>query len=61
MVTLDNPVATRREIAYTEIISLVGHFRTVDAAPHPNLDLPDEKYTRVIMKDCTLQVKNLGG
>uniref|UniRef100_UPI00358DF69B uncharacterized protein n=1 Tax=Myxine glutinosa TaxID=7769 RepID=UPI00358DF69B len=39
---LDNPVGVRRAEAYKDIISLVNQFRDVDAAPHPNLELPDE-------------------
>ena len=39
---LDNPVGVRRVEAYKDIISLVSQFQDVDAAPHPNLELPDE-------------------
>ena len=39
---LDNPVGVRGADAYKDIISLVNQFRDVDAAPHPNLELPDE-------------------
>ena len=38
---LANPVASRREGAYTEIISLASQFRANGAAPHP--ELPDEE------------------
>ena len=43
---LANPVASRREEAYTEIISLARQFKEVDAEPHPNLELPDEESMR---------------
>ncbi len=39
---LDNPVGVRGAEAYKDIISLVNQFRDIDAAPHPNLELPDE-------------------
>ena len=39
---LDNPVGVHGADAYKDIISLVNQFRDVDAAPHPNLELPDE-------------------
>ncbi len=39
---LDNPVGVRGVEAYKDIISFVNQFRDVDAAPHPNLELPDE-------------------
>ena len=39
---LDNPVGVRGAEAYKDIISLVRQFRDVDAAPHSNLELPDE-------------------
>ena len=38
---LSNPVASRRHGAYTEITNLVSQFRTIGAAPHPDLELPD--------------------
>lgn len=40
---LANPVASRREEAYTEIISLASQFRAIGAAPHPDVGLPDEE------------------
>jgi hypothetical protein len=40
---LANPVVSRRDGAYTEIISLVGQFRAIGAAPHPDVELPDEE------------------
>ena len=40
---LANPVASRREGAYTEIISLASQFRAIGAAPHPDVELPDEE------------------
>lgn len=39
---LDNPVGVRGAETYKDIISLVNQFRDIDAAPHPNLELPDE-------------------
>lgn len=38
---LANPVASRREGAYTEIISLASQFKAIGAAPHPDVELPD--------------------
>ena len=38
---LENPVASRREGAYTDMIGLVSQFRAIGAAPHPNIELPD--------------------
>jgi len=40
---LENLVISRREGAYTEIISLVSQFRAIGAAPHPDVELPDEE------------------
>ena len=40
---LANPVASRRVGAYKEIINLVSQFRAIGAAPHPDVDLPDEE------------------
>ncbi|CAK6969745.1 hypothetical protein BSL78_07678, partial [Scomber scombrus] len=40
---LANPVASRGEGAYTEIISLARQFRAIGAAPHPDVELPDEE------------------
>ncbi len=40
---LANPVASRREGAYTEITSLARQFRAIGAAPHPYVELPDEE------------------
>ena len=38
-----NLVASHREGAYTEIISLASQFRAIGAAPHPDIELPDEE------------------
>ncbi len=38
-----NPVASRRVGAYKEIINLVSQFRAIGAAPHPDVELPDEE------------------
>lgn len=40
---LANPVACRREDAYTEIIKLADQFKAIDSAPHPDVELPDEE------------------
>ena len=40
---LSNPVAIRREQAYADIVNLVSQFKAVDAAPHPDTELPDEE------------------
>ena len=40
---LVNPVSSRREGAYTEIISLASQFRAIGAAPHQEVELPDEE------------------
>lgn len=45
---LDNPIAVRRDEAYTDIISLVKQFKELDDEPHPNLELPDEVSMRTI-------------
>ncbi|PIK55407.1 hypothetical protein BSL78_07678 [Apostichopus japonicus] len=38
---LSNPVASRREGAYTQITNLVRQFRAISAAPHPDIEIPD--------------------
>jgi len=38
-----NLVASHREGAYTEIISLASPFRAIGAAPHPEMEHPDEE------------------
>ena len=40
---LANPVISRREVAYKEIIAVASQFRAIDAAPHPEVELPDEE------------------
>ena len=40
---LANPVASRRAGACKEIINLVSQFKAIGAAPHPDVDLPDEE------------------
>lgn len=40
---LANPVALRREEAYRDIINLASQFKEFDAAPHPDVELPDEE------------------
>jgi len=40
---LTNLVASHREGAYTEIVSLASQFRAIGAAPHPDIELPDEE------------------
>ena len=40
---LANPIVSHREGAYTELISLARQFRAIGAAPHPDVELPDEE------------------
>lgn len=40
---LANPVVSRRVGVYKEIINLVSQSRAIGAAPHPDVDLPDEE------------------
>ena len=39
---LADPVISRREGAYTEIISLASQFRAIGVVPHPDVELPKE-------------------
>ena len=41
--SLTNLVASHREGAYTEIISLASPFRAIGAAPRPDTEHPDEE------------------
>jgi len=41
--SLTNLVVSHREGAYTEIISLASLFRAIGAAPHSDIELPDEE------------------
>ena len=49
---LANPVASRREGAYTEIISLASQFRAIGAAPHPDIELPDAESMKKNRASC---------
>jgi len=40
---LANPIASRREVAYSEIIHLESQFREIGAAPYPDVDLANEE------------------
>ena len=40
---LTNPIISRRERAYREIISIANNFRAIGAAPHPTIYLPNEE------------------
>lgn len=40
---LANPVASHREEAYREITRLASQFSAIGAAPHPDIELPDEE------------------
>lgn len=40
---LANPVTSRREGAYTELISFVSQFRAIGATPHPGVELPEKE------------------
>ena len=41
--SLTSLVASHREGAYTEIVSLASQFRAIGAAPHPDIELSDEE------------------
>ena len=40
---LTHLVASHKEGDYTEIVSLASQFRAIGAAPHPDIELPDEE------------------
>ena len=41
--SLTSLIASHREGAYTEIVSLASLFRAIGAAPHPDIELPDKE------------------
>ena len=41
--SLANPVVSRGEWAYPEIINIVSQFRAIGGAPHPDVELPNEE------------------